>query len=379
MNRVQQLGEQGQSIWLDFIERNMIQSGELLRLVQDGVAGVTSNPTIFQQAISKSTAYEHQLQELTATGANAKSIFEALAVADIQAAADVLRPVYEAAAGHDGFVSLEVAPDLAHDTEATIVEARRLHAWVARPNLMVKVPATLAGIPAIRQLISDGININVTLIFSLARYAAVMEAYLQGLEDRQRAGKAIDHVASVASFFVSRVDTNIDAQLDKLAQVDPAHADRYAALKGKAAVANAKLAYAQFERTFAGPRWAGLAAAGARVQRPLWASTSTKNPAYPDLIYVDTLIGAQTVNTMPPQTLTAFLDHGVVAQTVTQDVSGAQAALAELAAVGVDMDAVTNESGDGRREEVRRFVPRSARRHRGAQAGDRFRVDGRLS
>ena len=233
MNRVQQLRVMGQSIWLDFIERTMIQSGELSRLVRDGVGGVTSNPTIFQQAISKSTAYEHQLQELAATGATAKSIFETLAVADIQAAADVLRPVYEAAAGHDGFVSLEVAPDLANDTTATIAEARRLHAWVARPNLMVKVPATQAGIPAIRQLIADGININVTLIFSLERYVAVMEAYLQGLEDRQQAGKAVDHVASVASFFISRVDSNVDARLDKLAQGNPAHAQPHRSLAGK--------------------------------------------------------------------------------------------------------------------------------------------------
>jgi transaldolase len=343
MNRVQQLRFLGQSVWLDFIERTMIQSGELSRLVQDGVGGVTSNPTIFQQAISKSTAYERQLQELAATGATAKSIFETLAVADIQAAADVLRPVYDAAAGHDGFVSLEVAPDLANDTSATIAEAHRLHAWVARPNLMVKVPATQAGIPAIRELIADGININVTLIFSLERYVAVMEAYLQGLEDRQTAGEAVDHVASVASFFISRVDSNVDAQLDKLAQGDPSHAQRYAALQGKAAVANAKLAYAEFERTFAGPRWAELMAAGARVQRPLWASTSTKNPAYPDLLYVDTLIGPHTVNTMPPQTLAAFLDHGNVAVTVTKDASGASAALAELAAAGIDMAAVTDD------------------------------------
>jgi transaldolase len=343
MNRVQELHALGQSVWLDFIERNMIQSGELARLVRDGVAGVTSNPTIFQQAISKSTAYEDQLRQIAASGAPAKSVFETLAVADIQAAADVLRPVYEAAGGHDGFVSLEVAPDLAHDTAATVAEARRLHAWVARPNLMVKVPATLAGIPAIRQLLAAGININVTLIFSLARYAAVMEAFLQGLEDRRAAGEAIDHVASVASFFVSRVDSNVDAQLDKLAQGDPTQRDRYEGLKGKAAVANARLAYAQFERTFAGPRWAALTAAGARVQRPLWASTSTKNPAYPDLIYVDNLIGPHTVNTMPPQTLSALLDHGVLATTVTQGVDAAQADMAALAAAGIDMGAVTDE------------------------------------
>ena len=270
------------------------------------------------------------------TGADAKSIFETLAIADIRAAADVLRPVYDRAEGHDGFVSLEVAPDLAHDTDATIAEARRLHAAVDRANLMVKVPATAAGVPAIRQLIADGININVTLIFSLERYADVKEAYIQGLEERRKAGKPIDKVASVASFFVSRVDTNIDARLDKLG-------DAYRPLQGKAALANAKLAYAQFEQKFAGPRWQALSQAGARVQRPLWASTSSKNPAYPDLIYVDPLIGPHTVNTMPPQTIKAFLDHGTVARTIDLDVDAARAALAALEAAGISMDDVTAE------------------------------------
>ena len=343
MNRIQQLHQLGQSIWLDFIERSMIQSGKLQALVDDGVTGVTSNPTIFQQAIVKSDAYNTDLQRLAAATRDAKSIFEGLAIADIQAAADVMRPVYDANQGHDGFVSLEVAPDLAHDTAATIAEARRLHAAVARPNLMVKVPATLAGVPAIRQLIADGININVTLIFSLERYAAVKEAFITGLEDRLTAGKPIDQIASVASFFVSRVDVNIDGQLDKLAAQHPDQAAHYKALQGKAAIANAKLAYAQFERVFAGARWERLAAAGARAQRPLWASTSTKNPAYPDLIYVEPLMGAHTVNTMPPQTLEALKDHGMVALTVTQDVAAAHQALADLTAAGIDMDAVTTE------------------------------------
>jgi len=343
MSRISQLHQLGQSIWLDFIERSMIQSGKLQALVDDGVSGVTSNPTIFQQAIVKSDAYNDDLRRLAAKSLTPKAIFEGLAIADIQAAADVMRPVYDANQGHDGFVSLEVAPDLAFDTAATIAEARRLHAAVARPNLMVKVPATLAGVPAIRQLIADGININVTLIFSLERYAAVKEAFIAGLEDRLAAGEPIDRIASVASFFVSRVDVNIDSQLDKLAAQQPDRAAYYKSLQGKAAVANAKLAYAQFQQVFAGARWERLAAAGARVQRPLWASTSTKNPAYPDLIYVEPLMGAHTVNTMPPQTLEALKDHGKVALTVTQDVDAARQALADLAAVGIDMDAVTAE------------------------------------
>ncbi|HQY94215.1 transaldolase [Caldilinea sp.] len=341
MNRIQQLHQLGQSIWLDFIERTMIQRGELQALVDKGVAGVTSNPTIFQQAIAKSDAYQDDLRRLAATTDDAKTIFEGLAIADIQAAADVMRPVYDANQGHDGFVSLEVAPDLAYDTAATIAEARRLHAAVARPNLMVKVPATQAGIPAIRQLIADGININVTLIFSLDRYAEVKEAFIQGLETRLEAGLPIDRIASVASFFVSRVDVNIDGQLDKLAAQHPDRAARYKALQGKAAVANAKLAYAQFEEKFAGARWEALAAAGARVQRPLWASTSTKNPNYPDLLYVDPLIGPHTVNTMPPQTLDALQDHGVAACTVTQEVAAARQTLAALAEAGIVMDEVT--------------------------------------
>ena len=343
MNRIQQLHKLGQSIWLDFIERSMIQTGKLKALADAGVAGVTSNPTIFQQAIAKSNAYNDDLRRLAMTTTDAKSIFEGLAIADIQAAADVMRPVYEANQGHDGFVSLEVAPDLAYDTDATIAEARRLHAAVARPNLMIKVPATKAGIPAIRHLIAHGININVTLIFSLDRYAEVKEAFIQGLEDRLQSGRAIDRIASVASFFVSRVDVNIDSRLDKLIAQDAGKAAQYQALLGKAAVANAKLAYAQFEQKFAGERWERLAAVGARKQRPLWASTSTKNPAYFDLMYVDPLIGPHTVNTMPPQTLEAFQDHGTVARTVDQDIDESRQVLSGLARAGISIDEVTDE------------------------------------
>ena len=347
MNRIEELTALGQSIWLDFIERRMVQSGELADLVAQGVRGVTSNPTIFQQAIAKSDAYKDDLTRLAGngaeSGADAKTIFETLAVADIQAAADVLRPVYDAAEGHDGFVSLEVAPTLAHDTEGTIAEARRLHGLVDRPNLMIKVPATRAGLPAIRQLIADGICVNVTLIFSLERYAAVKEAFMQGIDERVALGKPVDKIASVASFFVSRVDVAVDALLDKLAQQQPDQAEHLKALRGKAAVANSKLAYRQFEEVFASPRWQNLAAAGARVQRPLWASTSTKNPAYPDLIYVDTLIGPHTVNTMPPQTLQAFADHGTPARSVDEGLDQAEANLQALAEAGISLDQVTKE------------------------------------
>ncbi len=340
MTRIQELNKLGQSIWLDYIERNMIGAGELKRLVESGLGGVTSNPTIFQQAISKSEAYRGDLQRLSSSGLTSKAIFETLAIADIQAAADVLSPVYKRTHQRDGFVSIEVAPDLASDTNATIEEARRLHAAVNRPNVMVKVPATRPGIEAIRQLISDGININVTLIFGLDRYAAVKEAYLQGLEARLQAGQSIGHIASVASFFVSRVDTNVDARLAKVGQhngIQPS------ALMGKAAIANAQLAYVQFQEKFSGARWQKLADAGAQLQRPLWASTSSKNPNYPDLIYVDTLIGPHTVNTMPMKTLEAFLDHGKVEPTIEPDLNEARAVFANLATLGIDMEQVADE------------------------------------
>lgn len=341
MSRLKELREQGQSVWFDYIERSMLKSGELAGLVDEGVAGVTSNPSIFQAAIANSDAYTDDLMKLVATAKSDKEIFETLAVADIQAAADVLRPVYDATGGADGFVSLEVAPDLAYDTAATVDEAKRLHGLVNRPNLMIKVPATQAGIPAIRALIAAGININVTLIFSLDRYAAVKEAYIEGLEDRVARDEPVDQIASVASFFVSRVDSNIDAQLAKLAADDPANAAQYQALQGKIAVANAKLAYAQFEDVFSGPRWDAMTAKGARVQRPLWASTSTKNPNFPDLLYVDTLIGPHTVNTMPPATLDAFRDHGTPARTIDQGLDEAGTTVAALAATGIDLAEVT--------------------------------------
>jgi transaldolase len=343
MSRISDLHKLGQSIWLDYIERGMIQSGELQRLVDSGVRGVTSNPTIFQQAIAKSDAYQADLAQLAKSDHDDKSLFEQLAIADIQAAADVLCGVYAESGGKDGFVSMEVAPDLAHDTAATIAEARRLHAAVDRPNLMVKVPATLAGIPAIQQLIADGININVTLIFSLERYAAVKEAFISGLEQRLAGGHEIAHIASVASFFVSRVDTNIDARLEKLAAAHPEQAATLRSLQGKIAVANAKLAYRQFQHSFAGPRWETLSKAGAQLQRPLWASTSSKNPAYGDLIYVDNLIAPHTVNTMPPATLDAFTDHGHATLTIDQGLDEADAAMLALAHAGISLAEVTDE------------------------------------
>lgn len=338
MNRIQELNQAGQSVWFDYIERSMVASGELAQLVADGVTGVTSNPSIFQQAITSSEAYQADLQKLVAQTGDAKEIFETLAIADIQAAADVLRPVYDATNQQDGYISMEVAPDLAHDTVKTIAEARRLNAAIDRPNLMIKVPATKAGLEAIRQLTSDGISVNVTLIFGLERYAEVKEAYIQGLEERLAKGNPIDSISSVASFFISRVDVNIDGQLTQMG-------DAAAHLLGKVAIANAKLAYAQFQEKFGisttNERWERLAEAGAQMQRPLWASTGTKNPDYSDVLYVDTLIGPHTVNTMPPKTLDAFRDHGTVAQTVDTEVADARATMQEIAEQGIAIDAVT--------------------------------------
>jgi len=343
MNPIQSLHKLGQSIWLDYIERGMVQTGELKRLVDLGVRGVTSNPTIFQQAITKSDAYQDDLQKLAKQGSSPKEIFDTLAIADIQAAADVLRLVYDSSNGQDGFVSLEVAPALASDGEATVTEAKRLHKAVNRPNLMVKIPATEECIPAIRDSIAAGINVNVTLIFSLERYATVMDAYLSGLEQRVAAGQAIDKIASVASFFVSRVDSNIDSRLEKLAKSYPDQAEGILALQGKIAVGNAKLAYRQFQQVFMGTRWEPLSAAGAQLQRPLWASTSTKNPNYPDLLYVDNLIGPHTVNTMPPKTISDFQDHGAPALTVDQGIPEIEAQMLALHKYGISLAEVTKE------------------------------------
>ena len=325
------LAGQGQSVWVDSLSRDMVLGGELARLVrEDAATGVTSNPSIFQKALATGSAYDEQLASLPA-GTSAKEAFVALAVQDIQAACDVLAPVYAATKGADGFVSLEVDPTLAYDTEATFAEAARLWKEVARPNLMVKIPATLPGLPAIEDSIAAGRSINVTLIFSLERYVKVAECYIRGLQRLAADGADLSKVSSVASFFVSRVDTEADKRLAAAGRGD---------LAGKLAVANAKLAYAEYQRLFSGPAWEELAAKGARPQRPLWASTSTKNPAYKDTIYVDELIGPDTVNTMPEETIRAFKDHGVVARTIDADVAGARALFADVAAAGVSYDDV---------------------------------------
>jgi transaldolase len=336
----------GQSVWLDYIRRGMLESGELETLIRrSSVRGVTSNPTIFEQAIGGSSDYDEALEELASRGVSAGEAFEKLAIEDIRSAADLFRGVYEESEGADGFVSLEVSPELAHDTRATLEEARRLWAETARPNLMVKVPGTDAGIPAIEELLSEGINVNVTLLFSIEVYERVMEAYLAALERRAAAGQPVDRVASVASFFVSRVDTAIDAELERrIRETSSAEeAVHLRALRGRAAIANAKLAYRRFQQIFGGDRFAALRARGAHVQRPLWASTSTKNPDYRDVIYVEELIGPDTVNTMPLATVHAFGDHGIAHRTVDADLDRARNDLASLASVGIDLDDVTQQ------------------------------------
>jgi transaldolase len=331
-SRLHELSAKGQSVWIDSISREWLQNGFLEKLIrEDAVVGVTSNPTIFQKALAGGTWYDEQLKEVLAEEQEPKEIFYRLAVADIQDALDVLRPVWDGGGGKDGYVSMEVDPTLAYERDATIDEAMRLHEWIDRPNLFVKIPATEPGLGAIEECIARGRSINVTLIFGLDRYAAVAEAYVKGLERLVEGGGDPTRVASVASFFVSRVDTEADRRLDEAGAPE---------LKGRLAVANAKLAYERYGRIFAGPRWEALAAKGATPQRCLWASTSTKNPDYPDTLYVDELIGPETVNTMPAETIDAFQDHGTVADTLTQGLDEARALLDELARVGVDYDDV---------------------------------------
>ena len=328
----------GQSSWYDNIQRGLLASGELRGLVELGVTGVTSNPTIFEKAITGSNDYHGALAELARTGRDPASTFESIAIEDVQGAAGLLNDVYHRSHGRDGYVSLEVSPHLAHDTQATIAAAHRLFAALQRPNVMIKVPATPEGIPAIRSLISGGVNVNVTLVFSLGTYAQVMDAYLGGLESLVSKGKGPSSVASVASFFVSRVDTAVDKILEE--QIAGGR-DEMKGLLGTAAIANARRAYAQFKETFGSARFAALQAKGARVQRPLWASTSTKNPSYPDTLYVDALIGPDTVNTMSPATVTAVLDHGAAQSTLDGTLAEADASLAALTEAGVDLDQVT--------------------------------------
>jgi transaldolase len=341
MTKLHELYEQqGQSPWLDNLRRDYLRGGRLAELVKEGIRGVTSNPTIFAKAIEGGTDYDEQFGQLLSNHTVEEAYWE-LVVSDIRGALAVLRPVHDSSDGVDGYVSLEVAPSLAHDTAGTITAARHFHELIHEPNLYVKIPATAEGVPAIRAMFAEGRSINITLLFSLERYGEVIEAYQAGLEDYVAGGATdLSAVSSVASFFVSRVDTEVDRRLDTLASQSPDRADDIRSLHGTAAVAQARRAYALFVQRFSGPRWEALAARGAKVQRPLWASTSTKNPAYPDLLYVDTLIGPDTVNTMPDATVAAYLDHGTVARTVDTDPQAASAALERIGTAGVDMDDV---------------------------------------
>ena len=334
MADLKSLNELGQSIWYDNIRRALLESGEFEKMFKSGVTGVTSNPSIFEKAIAGSSDYDQVVDPLLAAGLPVKKIYETLAIEDIQRTADLLRTIYSDTDGKDGFVSIEVSPELANDTDGTIAEARRLYAEVDRPNVMIKVPVTRAGIPAIETLIGEGINVNVTLIFSIASYEEAADAYIKGLDVFDRRGGDLRRVSSVASFFVSRVDTAVDRALDEKGS---------GSLQGKIAVANAKIAYARFKEIFSGERWDVLAEKGAWVQRPLWASTSTKNPAYVDTLYVDSLIGPETVNTVPPATLDAFVDHGIIANTLELDVEAAEEELQQLSELGIDLNEITNQ------------------------------------
>ncbi|HEB30718.1 MAG TPA: transaldolase [Spirochaetes bacterium] len=337
MKKMQKLSDLGQAVWFDNINRSFIANGELKSLIDEGLRGVTSNPTIFEKSITGSTDYDRDLIKLVREGKSAVEIYETLVLEDISSAADILLPVYEETGGLDGYVSVEVNPELAGDTEGTIAEADRLFKKLGRPNVMIKVPATEAGIPAIRTLVGRGININVTLIFSLGHYNAVAEAYISGLDDLESSGGNVSKTASVASFFISRVDTAVDRALEGLGEES---------LMGKIAIANAKAAYARFKDIFSGERWQHLVASGARVQRALWASTGTKNPNYSDTLYVDNLIGADTVNTVPPATLDAFLDHGTVEQTIDKGAEEARKQLGTLSDLGINLGEVARKLQD---------------------------------
>jgi transaldolase len=343
-NPLIELTRLGQSVWNDNIERKLITSGELKRLVdEDGLSGVTSNPAIFEKAIVSSDLYADQLRDSVEIGKNAQEIYEALAIQDIQMAADVLASVYERTGGRDGFVSLECSPLLANDTQATIEETRRLWRLVDRKNVMIKIPGTPEGIPAIEQAIYEGININITLLFSLHAYDQTIEAYIRGLERRAAENKPIDNISSVASFFVSRIDSAVDKELERrIGQTsDEEEKAKLQSLLGRIAIANAKIAYQRYKKVFHGERFAALKQKGAQVQRPLWASTSTKNPVYPDVYYVEALIGAETVDTLPPATIVAFRDHGRARATIEDNLDEERALLTRLEEVGISLDQVT--------------------------------------
>ena len=345
--KMQKLAELGQSIWLDYIKRSFVTSGGLANYVQQGLRGVTSNPSIFEKAIAETDEYDEQIQKMALEGKSAQEIYEQLAVDDIRMAADILRRVYDETEGADGYISLEVNPHLAHDKEGTVKEAKRLFETVNQPNLMIKVPATAEGLLAIQELIEAGVNVNVTLMFSMAQYDMVAEAYISALEQRTANVYDVHHIASVASFFVSRVDVKVDKMLDAL------NTPEALSLKGKVGIANAKMAYQHFRNTFRGRRWNYLMEQGARVQRVLYGSTSTKNPDYSDVLYVENLIGPETVNTVPPETLEAFIDHGLVAVTLGRDLDQAYDHLDQLAKLGIDLNDVTRQLLD---EGIEKFV-----------------------
>jgi transaldolase len=354
INPLLDLESLGQSIWMDFISRGTISSGQLQKWIErDGISGVTSNPSIFEKAITESDDYDDAIQDLILRGMTSEEIFRSLAVQDVQRVADLLRPTYDRTDGRDGFISLEVSPTLAHDTNSTIAEARELWALVNRPNAMIKVPATSAGIPAIRELTGEGINVNITLLFGLPRYREVADAYLEGLEIRAAKGKPVNKIASVASFFLSRIDTLIDPMLEEKMKSDNPQAGTAASLHGQIAIASAKIAYEIYKEIFTSDRFARLANKGARTQKLLWASTSTKNPAYKDTKYVDALIGPDTINTIPVETLNAYRDHGGPEQSLDQEVHKAYHLLDELSSVGIDLDAITQQLED---QGVKKFI-----------------------
>lgn len=347
-NRLRRLEVLGQSLWLDYIERKLLADGAMERLISvDGISGVTSNPAIFEKAIVQHSEYDAAIAELARSGLDAQKIYEELVIEDVCLAADLLRGVYETSGRRDGYVSLEVSPRLAYETAATVAEAKRLWGRVARPNLMIKVPATREGLPAIRQLIAAGINVNATLLFGIARYREVAESYIAGLEEWLANGGALDHVASVASFFLSRIDTLVDHSLDR----DKRSQARE--LRGRTAIACARLAYQEYRALAGSARWQALAARGARTQRLLWASTSTKDPAYDDVMYVEALIGPDTVNTLPPETLDAYRDHGNPALRLEENADMTNALPGQLAALGLDLDEVSAEL---ERQGVQKFI-----------------------
>jgi transaldolase len=355
-NALKKLRELGQSVWYDYIRRDLYTSGRLERLIrEDGLAGMTSNPTIFQKAIAETDLYDEDIRRFASEGEDTARIFERLAVEDVGRAADVFRPVHEQTGGIDGFVSIEVGPQLAHDTQASIAEARRLWKECDRGNVMVKIPGTREGVPAIRACLAEGININITLLFSVERYREVMEAFLSAMEKRVRAGQPVEKIRSVASFFVSRVDTNADKKLDAIAKdssASPQLQRRARELRGKLGIANARVAYQAFEEIFGGSRFAALKAKGVQAQRPLWASTSTKDPAYPELYYVEALIAPDTVDTMPPETFEAYRQKGDPRVRIHDDLAGAHAVFRGLAEISIDEKQIFRELED---EGVKKF------------------------